>query len=646
MSTQQSTSDQATLCVKNVGGIDESTVTFSPGVTVLAGRNATNRTSLLRGLMAALGSDNVSIKGDTDRAEVKLTIGDDIHTRTLERNNDLITTGGAPYLDDAGIADLFAFLLESNDARRAVAQDADLREFIMRPVDTEEIQAEANRLVEERKDLEDELEQIQSLKGRLPGLEEKRTKLQNKIAEKREELAAKEAELEAADTDIEQTREDKQAVEEKLTELRNRRSDLEDVRYDIETERETFDSLRTEKSELEATQAELPDTPTGEIDEFESQIERLRTRKQAIEPQINELQSIISFNEELLNTDDHEVFDALETDDQSVTDQLVGNQEVSCWTCGTVVETSQIETTIGGLRELSQEKLSEVNDIDRELDGLVDQRQTLEEQQRERDRVEHQLSQIDGEIDASKATIERLQERRGELSDEIAAIETEVEAFEEDSYSEILDLHKEANQMEYDIGKLESDLERVVDEISEIEEQINGLANLKEERAAIQDEIAELRTRIDRIETQAVEAFNEHMDTVLELLDYANLDRIWLERVEQETREGRRKVTKNAFHLHVVRSTASGTTYEDTINHLSESEREVTGLVFALAGYLAHDVANTVPFMLLDSLEAIDSDRIATLISYLSDHTEYLVVALLPEDADALTTDHKKISFT
>ncbi len=51
--------------------------------------------------------------------------------------------------------------------------------------------------------------------------------------------------------------------------------------------------------------------------------------------------------------------------------------------------------------------------------------------------------------------------------------------------------------------------------------------------------------------------------------------------------------------------------YEDTLRHLSESEREVTGFVFALAGYLVHDVHEQVPFMLLDSLEAIDSDRIA-----------------------------------
>jgi len=65
-----------------------------------------------------------------------------------------------------------------------------------------------------------------------------------------------------------------------------------------------------------------------------------------------------------------------------------------------------------------------------------------------------------------------------------------------------------------------------------------------------------------------------------------------LERRETQIREGRRKVTKSVFGLHVIRSTDSGTTYEDTIAYLSESEREVTGLVFALAGYLAHDLSS------------------------------------------------------
>lgn len=94
----------------------------------------------------------------------------------------------------------------------------------------------------------------------------------------------------------------------------------------------------------------------------------------------------------------------------------------------------------------------------------------------------------------------------------------------------------------------------------------------------------------------------------------------------------------------MVRSTAWGTTYEDTIDHISESEREVTGLVFALAGYLVNEAYERIPFMLLDSLKALDSERFATLVDYFTDYSDYLVVALLPEDATGLDEDYQRIS--
>ena len=83
--------------------------------------------------------------------------------------------------------------------------------------------------------------------------------------------------------------------------------------------------------------------------------------------------------------------------------------------------------------------------------------------------------------------------------------------------------------------------------------------------------------------------------------------------------------------------------YEDAVEHLSESEREVTGLVFALAGYLTHEVHERVPFVLLDSLEAIDSERIARLVEHFADYAPSVVVALLPEDAVALPEQYSRI---
>lgn len=50
-STTDRDTEHATLSVTNLGGIDATTVEFAPGVTLLTGRNATNRTSLLLSLI-------------------------------------------------------------------------------------------------------------------------------------------------------------------------------------------------------------------------------------------------------------------------------------------------------------------------------------------------------------------------------------------------------------------------------------------------------------------------------------------------------------------------------------------------------------------------------------------------------------------
>jgi chromosome segregation ATPase len=236
-----------------------------------------------------------------------------------------------------------------------------------------------------------------------------------------------------------------------------------------------------------------------------------------------------------------------------------------------------------------------------------------------------------------------LETRRDELSEEVTALEKEAERTEQDDYSEIIELHKEANELEFELKRRKEELDEVNERIADIETELKREGDLERELASIDAELDERRTRIERIEQNAIEAFNEHMETVLELLGYANLERIWLERTEREVREGRRVVTRSSFDLHVIRSTASGTVYEDTVDHLSESEQEVTGLVFALAGYLAHEVHRDVPVMLLDSVEAIDSDRIAALVGYLEEYTAYLIIALLPRDAAALDESYRRV---
>ncbi|WP_226008365.1 archaea-specific SMC-related protein [Natrinema salinisoli] len=636
---------EAMLSITNIGGIDETEVSFQEGATILSGRNATNRTSLLQGIMAALGSDQVSLKADADEGSATLKFGDESYRRRLERQAGTVATEGNPYLDDPELADLFAFLLESNEARRAVRSGDDLRELIMRPVDTAEIKSEIERYEQRKRELDEQLEELESLKERLPDLEAKRTQITDEIETLQDELETARAELEDANVDVEQRREEKSKLESKLDELRETRSELERVRDQIETERESVDALKEERDEIRDRLESLSTDGETDISRLEAEIETLQEEKADLSDEISQLQSTIQFNEQLLDDPDSVLANDRTDDDGPVTDQLLDDSEtVTCWTCGSSVAREQIEATIKQLRTVRQDRLEERSEINGDL---TDRRETLSEineNRAEYRQTKQRLESIGDEIEQRNDRIEELTDEREVLTDEIDDLEAEVDKLETEEYSGILEQHKEVNQLEFKLERKERERDEIEDEIATIEERLDEQDQLEARREDVTNELTDLRTRIDQIEADAVEAFNEHMENLRETLGYDNLDRIWIDRTTREVREGRRKISKSSFDLKIVRSTNEGAAYEDTIDHLSESEREVTGLVFALAGYLVHDVYETVPFMLLDSLEAIDSERIASLVEYFELHVPYLIVALLDEDAQAIDADHNLLT--
>jgi DNA repair exonuclease SbcCD ATPase subunit len=300
------------------------------------------------------------------------------------------------------------------------------------------------------------------------------------------------------------------------------------------------------------------------------------------------------------------------------------------------VSGGKIEDTLALLQSVRSETAAEMDDIADTIDDLESERREIEQRRQRRSDLRTRITRIEDEIEDHEAAIADLQDRRDELEAEVEETEAELETLRTENESEVLDLHEEANDLEFELGRLQNKLESITDEITEIESELEDREELQSEREQVATELKELRTRIETIQNEAVEQFNSHMETVLYLLEYDNIDRVWIERAEQQVTQGRSKRRQPTFDLHIVRNPADGGAYEDVAENLSESEREVIGLVFALAGYLVHDVDEVCPFILLDSLEAFDSERIAKLVSYLKTHSEYLIVALLPEDAQAL----------
>lgn len=634
------------VSVQNIGGIEQIEVELKPGVTCLTGRNATNRTSLLKAIMAALGSQDVPLKADADRGSVELTIGEKTYTRQAVRRNGTVVTEGNPYLDDPEIIELFAFLLETNKARQAVKLQHDLRDITMRPVDTDAIQAEISELETQRQEVDERLETLADLNTRLPKLEEKRTQLESQIEDKRQNLETKRIELEEQSASVDESRERESEFNELIEELNNHRSELENIRFQIESERESVDGLQNDLNKLESKQTDLSKAPTVDVNEVEMKIQDLRSEKRNIESSLDQLQSTIQFNEEMLEGTNSEVTAVLrdeKSSSKSITTQLVEDDEtVVCWTCGTSVEQVKIESTLDHLREFSREKRSHRERLQSEIQELNSEMRSLEQQEDERERLQRQIRVTRNEIQQRKERMDDLEKRQSDLESNITTLEGKIEDLENQERSEVLDFHKKVNQLEFDLDRLNSEQGDVEDEIDDIERQLDEQESLEAKREKLTTELTELRSEVERIEQDAVEQFNDHMDSVLELLDYKNIERIWIERSEANV--DRRRESTSQFNLHLVRSTDSGTVYEDTIDHLSESEREVTGLIFTLAGYLVHDVHELLPFMLLDSLEAIDADRIAMLVDYFSDHVPHLLVALLPEDAAAFGDNYNEIT--
>jgi len=507
----------------------------------------------------------------------------------------------------------------------------------MSAIDTTAIQAEITQKQARKKKLDEELAELETLGNRRPTLTQRVTEIEGKIESKQEALADIREEIDGMETDLSKTKETKAAMESAFETLQELRSEQSQTRKRLDAERGSLEDAESERERLEAELESVPESVADRRAELKSSVSDRRSEQSRLESAVSELQNLIQFNEDLLDGEET-TLQELREEETPVTDRLVDDGSVNCWTCGTTVEQSQIANTIDRLRELRADKLERISALDDEIEELRREIESLEERAQRRSKLERDLDRVEDEINSRRDTIEDLEERKASLEAEIDTKEAEIESLEfAESHEELLSLHQEANRLELELEQLESDRDQVESDLEAIEERLEKQSDLESERDAVTQELTELRTKVERIETEAVEEFNNRMEAILEIMGYSNISRIWIERRETGKEDAE-------FVIHVIRSDDAGTAYEDTIDHLSESEREVTGLVFALAGYLAHDVADTVPFMVLDSVEAMDSDRIARLVEYFEEHVPYLVVALLPEDAQALPSRYPRVT--
>lgn len=649
------------LSVKDIGGIEESVVTFRPGVTILTGENATNRTSLLTALNGVLGGTKPTVRGDADDGHVALRFNPDdddavMFSRTYYHDSStsrgFARVDGTPVCDDdAALVDTFATLLEDNAARRAVERGEDIRSVLMRPVDTDAVERDIREKTRERDDLQDRLDEIDRAVERETALTEKRERLTDDLEETDAEIESMQEVVDEYEAGVDMAEE----AEELVNDLESKREEKRDIENRIEVLNAELDGLEEEKREIRSeVSVQDPSSDPTELgdhggpmvettdflvewqDDLGEAIQDLQRQEQSLQARTDELNSTIEDLTRIITINQNAVENVsdipgiTDTNTGDVTDQLdPSSQQIGCWTCGSTVEKNAITDRTQELQNLVQEKRSEVSGVESELEDVRDQLTALRETRRERKRLQDRLDEVKREKQEVREEIAEAESDLEAIQDEITELETEVEETAELRESDLLDAHQELNELQYNRGRIETQIEDTENELEEIQELRDERESVESDLESVREDVEELRTHVADLERTAVEAFNDHMESILDRLQYKNIARVWIEREVPDTGDS---TTAGTFDLHIVRET-DGSAYEDRVETLSESEREVVGLIVALAGYLVHDVAEHVPFILLDSVEAVDANRLVDLVEYFEKHTAFLTVALLPEDA-------------
>lgn len=596
------------LDVENIGGISDASFSFGPGTTLVVGRNASNKTSLLRSVQFALGADEIPVRSGADAASVRLSLDGTEIQRHARRNGVGYAINGDGWVrdpDDVELVDQFACLLGTNPLRSAVEKGERVESLLKDPIDIEALEAERSEKMSRKRDLRRDVE-------RLDDVDERLTARNEELAAKRERIEALDSELD----DLYAEQDENETDDERLDELRAERTDLraerETYRNQIEELEGTIDRLTERRSTVESKLADARErTESHDIEALKQERESVREELAEITQRIDVLQSVLSANRELL---DSEYAGSLGYEPGLMDDEL------SCWACGNPAPRSDFEDTVDELQDVlkrdkqrKREREPELSEIESDIEAATDARRRVQELESELSDIDQRLQQRRDSLEQKRTELDRTESELDDVTDEIEAYESERAESRSDVATEIEETRLERRTLRQDVERLEGTIEDLESKRDERERK----------RAEIERLSADIQALTDRIENQEQElrdVFNETMDELLDALDFERIERVRL---------------TGDFDLVIARE-VDGVVREDSIEHLAESEREVIGLVLGLAGFLVYDVDAVTPLLLIDSLGAFDATRTERLVEYFADTTRYLLAAVHPEVAENL----------
>lgn len=566
--------------IENVAGIRSGSTVLRPGVNTVRASNWQGKSSFIRAVRTVMGVDAPLTNGE-DSGFVRLETDEETYSVELTRQGRTVLTDGEPYLEseyDRRTAELFAFLDESSAIRQAVRANENLEALLTEPLDLEDIDAQIEALKRDRQSVEADLERATDALERIPALEsriETLTAERNELRKEREELTS-----EGGDRD---------RIDSLRSDLADATSELSQVEDLIERTEQTVE--RTEET-LSEKYRKLDSIEVPDVSDVEGEIETLEAELRSLERDVELLESIYSINRRLLQEDRLELVSDI--------DHGLLEDAHTCWACGQEAKRADADAQLDSI-ETKIDRRSETIETRRERIETLRKRQTEREQAMKRQReLQETIQALEDTLEGRKQSLDSARERRDVLEERVETLTDQVEASDD-----------RLTEVEAELKYVDRELSSVREELETARERADGREALATRREELTDEIERLRNRKTEIRAETRRAFDEAIADVVEAF---------------ETSFESAHLTGN-FDLVVARDGR-----EVGPDSLSEGELELLGIVAALAGYEAYDVADRVPFFLLDGLGGLANENLDRLVEYLDDRVEVLVLTTYPEN--------------
>jgi len=586
--------------VSNIAGIQAANVRVEMGLNVVQASNFSGKSSFMRAIQTVVGTSGMygtshPLTEGAGQGMVTLRTPEDIHEVQLERTGpETITRRGTPVLTeeiDRTCARLFAFLGENNSIRARVRDDGDLTPLLQAPLDVESIDEQIASLKQKREATERRLQETEQAASNIHAVTSAIDTLEDEVAElkdQRDELA-------------------KQAAE-TVSERNTLDDELATCRSQLQTTEQTVSRLEAQieetKAQLESKQAELedldipaePDVPT-DIGEKENRIDTLKL-------QIDLLEGLHRANHRVLQENELDVVSDVERN-------LVAD-EVGCWVCGETTTAETIQTKLDEIQEKLEGLRDEKATLEDDISEIEAEQQRIERRRRKQDQLEVTIGEHKATLDELRGDLQRARTRKDQLEDELAEVETAVAQEELANSDELTDVEAELRTKQDELAEQRS-------RVAELEEKQEEVEALETRTTELDSEIEALRNRKTETQWELKEQFDTAIDEVVERFapgfDGAHL-RVRTD-AENEIEQ---------FELVIARDGR-----KTQLSTLSEGERELVGIMIALAGHRTFDVGERVPVVVLDGISQLSASNLRRLTEYIADTADILITSAYPE---------------